>query len=114
MRIGVGLYAGREGLTVGEEIALTNSRVRTRVTYVIVAAFVLANALTLAGVAYVFRADNANLLAKITTADQRVITSQVVITLLGATTVQLGAFALIMGKYLFPTPGPVVVERIAE
>ena len=108
------LVAGREGLTVDEEIALTDSRVRTRVTYVIVAAFVLSNVLTLAGVAYIFRADDVDIVAKAITADRRVITSNVVMTIVGATTVQLGALALIMGKYLFPTARPVIVERAGD
>ena len=105
------LVAGREGLTVEEEIALTDSRVRTRVTYVIVSAFIVANLLTLAGVAYVFQADNAHILDKLTAPDNRVITSNVVITLISATTVQLGALALIMGKYVFPARRPEIVER---
>ena len=101
-------------MTVEEEIALTDSRVRARVTYVIVSVFVLANVLTLAGVAYIFRADNENIVAKAISADHRVVTADVVITLLSATTVQLRALALIMGKYLFPASRPSVVNRAPE
>jgi hypothetical protein len=38
------------------------------------------------------------------TAAERVVTAQVLMALLGATTVQLGSMAVIMAKYLFPGP----------
>jgi len=88
--------------SVAESIALTDARVRTHVSYAIAGAFVLANILTLAGVAYIFYEDNANIVAGIMTKPSRVITPHVVITIIDATTIQLGALALTMGKYLYP------------
>jgi len=70
---------------------------------------VLANVLTLAGVAYIFHADNANIVAKAMNSDDRVITPRVVMAIVGATTIQLGALAITMGKYLYPiVPQPLV------
>jgi hypothetical protein len=37
------------------------------------------------------------------TPDQRIITEHVIMTLLGATTVQIGSIATIIARYLFPT-----------
>ena len=62
----------------------------------------LANVLTLAGVGYIFHEDNANLVAKVIATPDRVVTPGVVMAIVGATTVQLGALALTMGRYLYP------------
>ena len=111
--VGVGSFADREGYTVAEEIALTDAKVRGHVSYAIAAAFVLTNVLTLVGVGYIFGADNANIIAHVMESKDRVITPRVVMTIIGATTVQLGSLALIMGKYLFPaTPKPPLLQRI--
>ena len=107
--LGIGSYADREGYTVGEEIALTDAKVRRTVSYVIVGAFVFANLVTLAGVAIIVREDNANIVAHAMAAQDRVITPGVVMALVGATTIQLGALAVTMGRYLYPAayrPGP--------
>ncbi len=94
-------------VTVGEKIALTDARVRAHVSYAIAGAFVFANVVTLAGVAYIFHADNANIVAKTTASSDRVITPRVVMAIVGATTIQLGALAITIGKYLYPsTPNP--------
>ncbi len=100
--IRLGLVAETASLSIGEKIALNDARVRTHVSYAVAGAFVLANMLTLAGVAYIFREDNRNIVAKLITPSERVITSPVVMTIIGATTIQLGALALAMGKYLYP------------
>ncbi len=75
---------------------------RAHVSYAISGAFVLANVLTLAGVGYIFHEDNANLVAKVIATPERVVTPGVVMAIVGATTVQLGALALTMGRYLYP------------
>lgn len=89
--------------TVAESIALTDARVRAHISYAIAGAFVLANILTLAGVAYIFHEDNVNIVSGIMTKADRVVTPNVVMTIIGATTIQLGALALTMSKYLYPT-----------
>ena len=52
----------------------------------------------------VYLDDVANLRLKLETAGERVVNAQVLMALLGATTVQLGSMAVIMAKYLFPVP----------
>jgi hypothetical protein len=64
------------------------------------------NGLVLWGVWLAFQEDVALLTAtgsKYTAAD-RLVTTNLLMTLIGATTVQLGAMIVLMGKYLFPTP----------
>ncbi len=57
--------------------------------------------LTLAGVVFIFETDNANIIAKVIAPEYRVINANVVMTVVGGTTVQLGALALTMGRYLY-------------
>ncbi len=87
--------------TLAERIALSDARVRQHVSYAIAAAFLLANFLTLAGVAFIFETDNANIIAKVIAPEYRVINANVVMAVVGGTTVQLGALALTMGRYLY-------------
>lgn len=56
------------------------------------------------GLYIVYLDDVANLRLKLETAGERVVNAQVLMALLGATTVQLGSMAVIMAKYLFPLP----------
>ena len=85
----VPLSAFQETVSVAEQIALTDARVRQHVSYAIAGAFVVANVLTLAGVAYLFHEDNANIVAHVMTAQDRVITPRVVMAIVGATTYNL-------------------------
>ena len=104
-RAPVSLSKWEGSVSVAEHIALTDAKVRQNVSYVVTCAFVIANVLTLAGVAYVFHEDNANIVARLIEPGDRVITPHVIMTIVGATTVQPGALALTMGRYLFPGPG---------
>jgi hypothetical protein len=92
--------------SVADQIALSDARVRARVSYVIIGAFLVVNLATLLGLYLIYLADAAELQAKLVAPNQRVIDSRVVMTLLGATTVQLGSMAVIMAKYLFPGARP--------
>jgi hypothetical protein len=49
--------------------------------------------------------DEINIGWHLVTPGDRIITNQVIMTLLGATTVQVGTIAVIIARYLFPT-GP--------
>jgi hypothetical protein len=89
-------------LSVAEQIALSDARVRGHVSYAIIIAFVLVNLATMFGLYAVYLDDLANLRLKLETAAERVVTAQVLIALLGATTVQRGSMAVIMAKCLFP------------
>ena len=109
----VPLSGFEQPISVGEQIALTDSRIRQHVSYVIAGTFVLANILTLFGIAYVFRVDNANIAGHVIDAGGRVITPNVIVALVSGTTVQLGALALTMGRYLYPAaPGLAPPERL--
>lgn len=55
-----------------------------------------------AGLVYL---DQSNMGNHVITPDQRIITEKAVMTLLGATTVQIGTIAVIIARYLFPRRG---------
>ena len=50
--------------------------------------------------------DEFNMVLSTGTPRDRIITSQVIMALLGATTVQVGAIAAVMARYLFPSRRP--------
>ena len=93
-------------ITVPDWIAIRDAKLRRTVALVIVTAFVLANAIVLLGVWFMFQQEVAALRDKVYPASDRVITGTLLMTIVGATTVQLGARSILMGKYLFPPPRP--------
>jgi len=64
--------------------------------------FIAANGVALYVVERLVRLDQSNIVAHLITPADRIITNQVVMTLLGATAVQVGAIAVIIARYLFP------------
>lgn len=98
--------ADREGLSVDDQIKQREADLREWMANRIVPAFLRANGLTLAALGLLWFADEVNIVLSIvfhvTTPVSRVITSGVVMTLLGATTVQVGAVAAVIARYLFP------------
>jgi hypothetical protein len=68
--------------------------------------FVAANISTLLAVFRLVGLDQKNIAAHLITPADRIITNQVIMTLLGATAVQVGAIAVIIARYLFPGRGP--------
>jgi hypothetical protein len=105
--------ADQSGLTVDQRIALGDAQVRQQVTQGdldmrqrmargVGWTFGIANGVTLLGVAVLAGLDQWNMVrGTITTAD-RIVDQKVVMTLIGATTVQVGAIAFIIARYLFP------------
>jgi hypothetical protein len=105
--------ADESGLTVDQRIALGDAQVRQQVTQGnldmrqrmargVGWTFGIANGVTLLGVAVLAGLDQWNMVrGTITTAD-RIVDQKVVMTLIGATTVQVGAIAFIIARYLFP------------
>lgn len=94
--------ADREALSVEDQIALQDADLRKRIGNRIVWTFVGGNVVTLfvfAGLVYL---DQSNMGNHVITPDQRIITEKVIMTLLGATTVQIGTIAVIIARYLFP------------
>jgi hypothetical protein len=68
----------------------------------VVPAFLWANGLTLAALAVLVVLDEVNIAAHLIAPGDRIITAKVIMTLLGATTVQVGAVAALIARYLFP------------
>jgi hypothetical protein len=73
---------------------------------VVVPAFLWANGLTLVAIALLAILDEFNIAWDWITAGDRIISAQVIMTLLGATTVQVGAIAVLIARYLFPGRPP--------
>jgi hypothetical protein len=66
-------------------------------------AFVTANKWTLIAVAVLVVLDEVNLIFHLVAPGDRIISGQVIMALLGATTVQVGAIAALIARYLFPS-----------
>ena len=64
--------------------------------------FGIANGVTLLGVAVLAGLDQWNMVHNAITTADRIVDQKVVMTLIGATTVQVGAIAFIIARYLFP------------
>ena len=90
------------GLSVQDINRLRDAALRRAVTYAIVGAFLFVNLLTTLGIAWIYRNDQAELARHLITPADRIITTNIVVTAVGATTVQLGALALLIGRFLFP------------
>jgi hypothetical protein len=93
-------------VSTAEKIALSDAGLRKVVAVAIVLAFLAVNGAVLWGIWVVFQKD-IDLLTRAGsnfTAADRLVTTNLLMTLVGATTVQLGALIVLMGKYLFPAP----------
>jgi len=95
--------------TVEEHIALQGARLRQqdanlrrRMAHWIIGAFIVANIATVIALSILAWLDQGNIQSKLITPGDRIITSQVFMALLGATTVQVGAIMVIIARYLFP------------
>ncbi len=97
--------ADREALSVEDQIALQDAGLRKRIGNRIVWTFIAGHIVTLTVLAGLVYLDQSNMGSHVITPDQRIITEKVIITLLGATTVQIGAIAVIIARYLFPGRG---------
>ena len=107
MEVRLSEIAEREGLSVAELIALRDADLRQWMANYVLPAFKWANGLTLAALGLLVILDEANLYVDLIDPSDRIINHQVIMALLGATTVQLGSIAVIIARYLFPTgPAP--------
>jgi len=68
----------------------------------VVPIFKLANTVTLIALGFLVVLDEINIGFGLVSPSDRIVTSKVIMALLGATTVQLGSIAVIMAQYLFP------------
>ena len=94
--------ASQQGISVDDEIKRRNASLRERMAYWIIGAFIVANLATVAALGILAWLDQGNIQSKLIAPGDRIITSQVFMALLGATTVQVGAIMVIIARYLFP------------
>lgn len=99
----VGLRTVERDFTVPEQIALRDVAIRERFASTVLWLFVATNAFVMTALGILYWQDVTQLVAgRIAPAD-RIIDAHVVITLLGATTVQLGAVIYTLARAIFPT-----------
>lgn len=89
--------------SVTDQIALKDAELRQWMARWMVWLFAIANVMVLAVIAGLVWLDQGNLGAKLIAPGDRIIGNQVVMTLIGATTVQVGTIAVIIARYLFPS-----------
>lgn len=91
------------GLSVEEEIALGEYDLRKTTAKKILWVFIGANVVVFIGLGVIFGYDVTLLHQKLVMPSDRLLTTEVIMTVVGATTVQLGAIMFTMARYLFPT-----------
>ena len=92
------------GLSVKDRIALGDASIRRQIAIVIMALFAITNVLSVIFIGVLYYFDQRDIADHLMPATARVITPSVVMSLLGATTVQLGAIAVIMARGIFNVP----------
>jgi len=98
---GGGLRKVLADLSVAEQIMLADAKIRRNLAYTIMGLFTAVNLATLVFVYALFLVDQSELAAKVIGPGERIVNASVVMTLLGATTVQLGSAMLIMARFVF-------------
>jgi phage shock protein PspC (stress-responsive transcriptional regulator) len=91
------------GLSVEQQIALGEHRLRKDIAKWILCVFIAANVVVLAGLAASFGFDVTLLRGGTIAPADRIVTSEVLMTVIGGTTVQLGAVMYLIANYLFPS-----------
>lgn len=94
--------AAVENLSVKEKIDLAELELRSEIARNIIKQFVRVNLCVLAMVVVVFLFDALLVYRDVIHANDRIINSNVVMTIIGATTVQFGAIAFAVSQWLFP------------
>ncbi len=84
-----------------EQVDLGNLRIRERFALHMVLLFVGSNVFVMIGIGLLFRQDCIDLTERLIKPDERVISSSVVMALLGATTVQLGTVIYTIARSIF-------------
>jgi hypothetical protein len=94
--------AERQRLSVADQVTLQDASLRGWMANRVVPAFVWANGLTLGALGVLALLDEANIIFRLIAPGDRIVNHQVIMALLGATTVQVGVIAAIIARYLFP------------
>ncbi len=99
-------------LSVEERVRLSDAEnrrrdaeVRRHVSYWIMSLFGLVNIFSIGFLVWLANVDQTELAAKLIGPGDQIVNGEVLMALLGATTVQLGTIALIMARYVFKAPG---------
>lgn len=100
--VGLEQEAEQDGLSVADRIALQDADLRQWMTNRMVRAFIWANGVTLGALGSLVVLDEINIGVHLISPADRIVTHQVLMVLLGATTVQVGTIAAIIARYLFP------------
>jgi hypothetical protein len=109
--------ADKDGWSVADHVAMSDASVRRHdallrrhdallrrwVAQRIMKVFVTANIVTLVAFVALVALDQGDIQTKVFAPADRLVSSQVFMALLGATTVQVGTIAVIMARYLFPS-----------
>ncbi len=90
------------GVAVADQVALGDLAIRTRFARTVMWLFAGANVFVMAGLGLVFWQDCVQLWAGAIKPEDRIIDGKVIMSLLGATTVQLGAVIYTITQAIFP------------
>src|SRR5215471_13817841 len=90
------LFRGSLGLPVADQVALRDAELRDWMAKAVLPVFLEANKWTLIALGVLVVLDEINLIAHL--AGGRIVTEKVIMALLGATTVQVGAIAYAMAR----------------
>jgi hypothetical protein len=89
------------GLPAETQVVFWDATIRRNISYWIMGLFGFVNLITMGFIVWLAVEDQNELAAKIIMPTDRVVDNQVLMTLLGATTVQLGTIAVIMARFVF-------------
>ena len=98
----ISLAQSEKTLTVEEDILIADAKMRRDVVDKLIKFFVKVNSVVLFFIFVMYMSDIALVAFGLT--PTKIINTEVMLAIIGATTVQLGALMVLMGKYLFPSP----------
>ena len=93
--------ADRERLSVADQVSLRDADLRDWMAKYVMPVFLGTNLVTLTVLGLLIWLDQSNIESNLIRPSDRIIGSQVIMALLGATTVQVGAIAALIARYLF-------------
>jgi hypothetical protein len=94
------------GIVVQSYVAIMDAHLRARVANMKVRTFILVNVVVLAMILLFFIVDHILIFTTYATKIEPIVTGRTARVLIGASVVQLGFFAIGIGRYLFPPPRP--------
>lgn len=100
----ISLEEASQPVSVENRIALGEHEMRRNVAYAVIATFALLNLTVFALLTWFDSCDRALIVAGKLEPERRLLSTELLMTIVGATTVQMGAIAYIVATYLFPKP----------